>query len=75
MRDTMNYKELEKKYEDMDDERWEKLSDEEKKECDRYIFEKFMRTSHHSPVRDEWKKEELEEFVYVPPEENTYEDP
>ena len=41
----MNFKELEKKYKDMDDEKWEKLSDEEKKEYDMYTFERFMRTS------------------------------
>jgi hypothetical protein len=34
----MNFKELEKKYKDMDDEKWENLSDEEKKECDMYLL-------------------------------------
>ena len=68
----MNFKDLEKKYGNMDDEKWEKLTDAEKKECDMYSFERFMRTSLFSPVRDEWKKGVLEEFNLMSNEENTY---
>ena len=68
----MNFKDLEKKYGNMDDEKWEKLTDAEKKECDMYSFERFMRTSLFSPVRDERKKGVLEEFNLMSNEENTY---
>ena len=66
------YKELEKKYKDMDDDKWEKLSDKEKKECERYILAKCIRTSPYSPAREEWKKEESYEFKDIPSEENSY---
>lgn len=76
--DIMNFKELEKKYKDMDDEKWENLSDEEKKECDMYLLKYLGATSPYSPARNEWRKKGasvIEEIEYVPPEENTYEDP
>ena len=69
------YKKLEKKYQNMDDEKWRNLSSKEKKEYDMYTFERFMRTSPFSPVRDEWKKQEHEDFHLIPDEENYYEDP
>ena len=62
----------------MDDEKWEKLSDEEKKECKLYLLRYLSATSPESPARNEWRKKGasvIEDFEYVPTEENTYKNP